>query len=119
METTGTITNILPLQSGIGKSGNEWKKQDIIIQTEDNYPKTICVSLWGDMVSKGLKQGDKAQFHFNLESREFNGKWYTDVRAWKVELLNGSEQPQSVVTTDETDDLDALFGTSKDDFNPF
>ena len=76
METTGTITNILPLQSGTGKSGNEWKRQDIIIQTEDNYPKTICVSLWGDMVSKGLKQGDKAQFHFNLESREFNGKWY-------------------------------------------
>ena len=43
MEVTGKITNILPIQSGVGKNGNEWKKQEIIIQTEEQYPKNICI----------------------------------------------------------------------------
>jgi len=114
MELTATITTILPLQSGTSKTGNEWKKQDIIIQQEDNA-KPVCVSLWGDKVNESLKQGDKARIQFNLESREFNGKWYTDVRAWKVELLNGVEQEQSQSSTptptptNDAADLDALF----------
>ena len=49
METTGTIIEILSLQYGISDNGNKWVKRDIIIQTEENYPKTICMSLWDDM----------------------------------------------------------------------
>ena len=50
MEVTGKITNILAIQSGTGKTGNEWKKQEIIIQTEEQYPKNICITLWGKSI---------------------------------------------------------------------
>lgn len=113
MEIEGTLINILPLQSGVGRNGNEWKKQDIIIQTDDNYPKAVCISLWGDLTNESLKQGDKAHIQFNLESREFNGKWYTDVKAWKIELMNGSERPSNVSETK------APLEISDDDVLPF
>jgi len=79
MELTGKITNILPVQTGIGKSGNEWKKQEIIIQTEEQYPKSICLSLWGNTIDEKLKIEDKINASIDIESRVFNGKWYTTV----------------------------------------
>jgi len=54
MELTGKITNILPIQSGVGKNG-EWKKQEIIIQPEEQYPKSICITLWGNTISSNIK----------------------------------------------------------------
>ena len=115
MEVTGTIINILPLQSGTAKTGNEWKRQDIIIQTEENYPKTICLSLWGDLINETPKQGSKARFHFNLESREFNGKWYTDVRAWKIEQLNNLEEKPVLLPNSAVE----VFDNTNGDILPF
>ena len=92
MELTGKIINILPIQSGIGKNGNEWKKQEIIIQTEEQYPKNICITLWGNTISSNIKQGDKVKASVDIESREFNGKWYTTVKAWKIESLLTSNE---------------------------
>jgi len=86
MEITGKIINILPVQSGIAKAGNEWKKQEIIIQTEESYPKTICITLW-DTIDDNIKQEDKIKASVDIESREFNGKWYTTVKASKIDML--------------------------------
>lgn len=75
----------LPEQSGNGKNG-VWKKQDIIVETDGQYPKKVCISLWGDKFDKSLLQpGSRLAISFDIESREFNGKWYTDVKAWKIE----------------------------------
>lgn len=86
LEINGTIVAIQPEQTGAGKNGS-WVKQDFIIETEDQYPKKICFSAWGDKaaVIKGQAVGAKVKVSFNPESREFNGKWYTDLRAWKIE----------------------------------
>ena len=92
MELTGKITNILTAQTGIGKNGNEWKKQEIIIQTEEQYPKNICISLWGNVITDKIKQDDKIKASIDIESREFNGKWYTTVKAWKIELLSATDE---------------------------
>ncbi|HEY1054814.1 MAG TPA: DUF3127 domain-containing protein, partial [Emticicia sp.] len=54
------------------------------------YPKKVCISAWGDKVSEQmLVVGKEVNVSFDIESREFNGRWYTDVRAWKVEEAGG------------------------------
>ncbi len=90
MELTATLVQVLPLQRGTGKNG-EWKKQDIIVQTEGQYPKKVCVSIWGDKINENLLQtGRQLTISFDVESREYNGRWYTDVKAWKVEPAKGA-----------------------------
>lgn len=85
MEIKGKIIKELPLQTGMGKKG-EWRKQEYVLQTDGQYPKSICFSVWGDKIDTlNLGVGDEATISVELESREYNSKWYTEVRAWKVE----------------------------------
>jgi hypothetical protein len=85
MQFTVKLTQVLPLQTGNGRNG-EWKKQDVIVETDGQYPKKVCVSIWGDKVNpQQLQPGALLKIDFDVESREFNGRWYTDVKAWKVE----------------------------------
>ncbi|RLD62420.1 MAG: hypothetical protein DRI95_13130, partial [Bacteroidetes bacterium] len=64
----------------------EWVKQEFVIETMDQYPKKACFSAWGDKTAniKQLLQGDEVTVSFNIESREYNERWYTDLRAWKI-----------------------------------
>jgi Domain of unknown function (DUF3127) len=90
MQLTAKLVQLLPLQSGTGKNG-QWKKQDIIVETEATYPKKICVSVWGDKIDAGqLQPGNQLKIDFDVESREFNGRWYTDIKAWKIEVSGSS-----------------------------
>lgn len=84
MDISGTVVALLPLQTGQGKNG-VWKKQEFIIETPGQYPKKVCISLWGEKVDENrLSIGEKITASVNIESREYNGRWYTDVRAWKI-----------------------------------
>lgn len=95
MQLTAKLIQILPLQTGTGKNG-EWKKQDIVVETDGQYPKKICVSIWGDKISSNqLVVGNKLKIDFDVESREYNSRWYTDVKAWKVEVVGGIENGNS------------------------
>lgn len=86
MQITARLVQLLPLQTGTGKNG-QWKKQDIIVETDGQYPKKICISVWGDKINESqLKPGNRLKIDFDVESREFNGRWYTDVKAWKIDV---------------------------------
>jgi len=89
MELIGKIIQVLPLQEGVSKAGNAWKKQEYILETlGTQYPRKVCFNLFGDNVDKfPMQVGQDVTVSIDLESREFNGRWYTDVRAWNV--LNG------------------------------
>lgn len=90
MQLTGTLYKVLPLQTGTGKNGT-WKKQDIILETEGNFPKKVCLSIWGDKIDEQkLQPGNRLTIDFDIESREYNGRWYTDVKAWRVELAGAA-----------------------------
>ena len=90
MQLTGKIVQVLPTQSGQGKNG-PWKKQEVIIETEGQYPKKVCIAIWGDKADERiLKPGNNLKVDFDVESREYNGRWYTDIKAWKVELANAT-----------------------------
>lgn len=90
MNLKGKVIQVLPEQTGQGKNG-EWKKQEIIIETEGQYPKKVCVSLWGDKVGTVLN-GASVDAQLDPESREYNGRWYTELKAWKVDSVGGSTQ---------------------------
>ena len=86
MELIGKIVQVLPLQSGTSKAGNPWQKQEYILETlVTQYPRKVCFNLFGDNVNKfPLQVGQEVTVSIDVESREFNGRWYTDVRAWNV-----------------------------------
>lgn len=90
MDISGKILQLLPLQTGQGKNGT-WKKQDFILETGDTYPKKVCIAVWGDKIDmSGVVPGAQVTVSFDVESREFNGRWYTDVKAWKI-VTGGSK----------------------------
>jgi len=95
LSITGSITEILPEQSGEGRNG-QWRKQEFILETEGDYPKQICIVQWGENIDRfGLQTGERVKAHIDLQSREFNGRWYTDVKAWKVERDQSQGGPPS------------------------
>lgn len=88
MEIQGKIVQILPEASGVGQaSGKAWRKQEYILETLDGqYPRKICFNLWGDAIDRAkLQVGEDVTVQIDIESREFNGRWYTDVKAWRVD----------------------------------
>ena len=88
LELEGRIARKLPVQQGTSARG-AWAKQDFIFEyQEGNYPSQVCMNVWGEDKVKELERyhvGDKVKISFNLSSREYNGRWYTDVRAWRIE----------------------------------
>ncbi|PZR29635.1 MAG: hypothetical protein DI535_02440 [Citrobacter freundii] len=117
MELTAKLVQLLPLQTGSGKNG-EWKKQDIIVETGGQYPKKVCISIWGDKINTGVLQvGKTLNISFDVESREYNGRWYTDVKAWKIEAApaGGGAAPAG----QNDDDVHNTTFSSSDDDLPF
>ena len=84
MEINGKIIELLPEQSGESANG-AWRKQQYILETNDQYPKKICFMVWSDKIDElAIKQGENLVVSIDIESREYNGRWYTDVKAWKA-----------------------------------
>ena len=111
MKVKGKISKILPVKSGISKTGKEWKKQSFVIDNGDQYNLNICFSLFGDEKIKLLENltvGQEVQVAFNLSSREFEGKWYHNVDAWKIEVGNTENVPSGL--NDSDDDFDPALG---------
>jgi hypothetical protein len=96
LEIEGRIAHKLNVQTGTSSRG-AWSKQEFVIEyQEGNFPTQLCMNVWGDDKVKELEKyqvGDKVKISFNLSSREYNGRWYTDVRAWRIEPA-GTAAPQ-------------------------
>ncbi len=91
MEVTGKIIVALPEVSGTSKAGNQWKKREYVLETLDNYPSKIFFDFFGDRADQyPLSVGDEIKLSFDIESREFNGRWFTSIRGWKAEKTQGT-----------------------------
>ena len=87
--------------TGQGKNG-EWKKQEFVIEQEGTYPKKACISTWGDKVNIDdlaeksiMVEGAMLNVFFDIESREYQGKWFTNLTAWKAEPAADGQPPMS------------------------
>lgn len=97
MELIGKVVklgNLLEGQSGRGP----WRKQELIIETDEKFPRKVCVLCWNATVDEinRLQTGHLVKIQFTVESREFNGKWYTDVTARQIDVV-GAQAPQTAV----------------------
>ena len=120
MEFVGVVYRIMPQQSGTSARG-QWQKQEVIFEQPDEFSRKVCVTFFGDRVQDAatLQVGEKVNVSCNIESREYNGRWYTDVRAWRVqpkqeeapaapampEMPPFGEEPAYAAPAAEVDDL--------------
>jgi len=91
LELVGKLVKVLPEVTGQGKNG-PWNKQDFVIETLDSqYPKKVCMTAWGEKANdlKQFADGDTLKATFSAESREYNDRWYTELRAFRIELTEG------------------------------
>lgn len=96
LQVKGKLIQKLAIETGEGRNG-KWEKQQFIIETDEQFPKKICIVLWGDKVSmlEKVTEGDILNVSINVESREYNSRWYTDIKAWRIdkEADEGSTVP--------------------------
>lgn len=95
MEIKGRIIAVLPLRSGVSqKDGKSWMTQEYVIETLEQYPKRCMFNVFGEDKLKqfNIQQGGEYLVKFDINAREYNGRWYNDVRAWKVEPAQAESQ---------------------------
>lgn len=87
LQVKGKVQQILKPESGVSRAGKEWKKQEFVIETEEQFPRKICFTLFNDKSAlvEGISTGEEIEVSFNVESREYNGKWFHNINAWKIE----------------------------------
>ena len=92
LEIEGKLIKLLPEVSGEGANGH-WVKREFVIETQGQYPKSVCFSTWGDKAQMiaGFQEGDALQVSFDVQSREYNERWYTDLRAWKIAKVGAGQ----------------------------
>ena len=91
MEIIGKVVRLGNLTEGTSARG-PWRKQELIIETEEQYPRTVCLICWTNQIDEIQKfaPGQTIKAQIDLSSREFNGKWYTDVRVWRFDPVGAA-----------------------------
>ncbi|MBQ4344877.1 MAG: DUF3127 domain-containing protein [Muribaculaceae bacterium] len=120
MEVKGKIIVALPEQAGVSKAGNNWKKKEYVLETQETYPKKIHFDFFGERADQyPLNVGDVITLSFDIDSREYNGRWFTSIRGWKAEKADATTPmaqptmapvgdmlpPPPAIVADESDDL--------------
>lgn len=100
MDVTAKIIKKLNPLTGEGKNG-KWMKQEIIVETIEQYPRKICISFWGDKCNElnNYNINDVVKIFISIESREYNERWYTDVRGWKIEAVTKTTPTEQIPST--------------------
>lgn len=114
MDIQGKVVAVLELVSGTSKAGNSFQKREFVIETAGQHPKKVCLQLFGDKVNDCPNVGEEVKVSFDAESREWNGKWFTQLNAWKVERQQTAQptyqqtQPQYAQPAPATTPVDDL-----------
>ena len=90
MEITGKIIAALEPKSGTSsRTGNTWMSQEFVIETHDQYPRRCCFRVFGEEKIKNMniQAGEELTVSFDIDAREYQGRWYNDISAWKVDRI--------------------------------
>lgn len=113
LEITGRLIQKLNKTEGVSKANKPWSKQEFVIETQEQYPRKVCMSVMNEKINDldNINVGDIIKASLNIESREYNGKWYTDVRAWRIEPQGGTQAPNHMAPPTST-------GSNTPEYNP-
>ena len=120
IQLQGKVVQILDEQNGEGKNGS-WRKRNFILETPGKYPKKVCITQWGDNIDQQAVQiGMDITVSVDIQSREYNGNWYTDIKAWRVEQGTGEQnEPEIPPPSTESFEIDTQAFNAIDDDLPF
>ncbi len=98
MEIQGQIIEVLPLKEGTTQKGTSWKSQEYVIQTHEDYPRKCCFQVYGEeKINKfSIKKGEDLSVSFDIDAREYQGRWYNTIRAWKVERVSSNNTSEGL-----------------------
>ena len=91
MEIEGKIIAVMPAQGGVSaRTGNSWKSQDYVIETHEQYPKKCVFRVFGEdkIANMNIQIGEELRVSFDIDAHEYQGRWFNDVRAWKVDRID-------------------------------
>lgn len=96
MEITGKIIAVLEPRGGVSKTGNNWKVQEYVLETHDQYPRRMCFDVFGEDKIQlfNIQAGEELTVSFDIDAREWQGRWFNSIRAWKVERVSQGVPPQ-------------------------
>lgn len=93
-DITGKIIAVLPTKSGTSARGTQWSSQTAVIETHEQYPKRVAFDVLGDKITEfNLQVGEEVTVSFDINAREYNGKWWNSVNAWQVVRQGGQQVP--------------------------
>ena len=98
LKVKGRLVSVLPTVNGVSKAGKEWEKKDFVIQTDEGqFSKKIAFTLFGDKINAidSISVGAEIEVFFNIDSREFDGKWYHNINAWLVKPITNAPAHQN------------------------
>ena len=103
MELAGKVIAVLEPRGGVSKAGNEWKAQEYVIETHDQYPKRMCFEVFGaeKIQQFNIQVGEELNVSFDVDARQWNDRWFNTIRAWKVERV-GAEASQAPFAPQQT-----------------
>ncbi len=95
MEIEAVVFKVLEPVKGVSAKG-EWVRQEVIFDQPSDFNRKVCISFWGDKAQEvaTFKVGEALTLSVNIESREFNGRWYTSLQAWKVARKQAEQAPE-------------------------
>ncbi len=121
MQLIAKLIEIKSHQTGIRKNGT-WIKQDIITESNEQFPKKIYISIWGDKMNENqLQIGYDLKIDFDIESREYNEKWYTDIEALKIKIKSNTLAENTPLNSNQIKNVnsDTTFSNDDEDVLPF
>ena len=118
MEIEGKLLQVLPVQN-ISSQKGAMKKMEFVIEIAAKFPRKICFALWNDKIDLfSASAGDSIKVFFDLDSREYNGRWFTEAKAWKVESLTSSNNKGFVEKNESlNEDIPSTFSSPKEEMD--
>ncbi|MBQ2856356.1 MAG: DUF3127 domain-containing protein [Bacteroidaceae bacterium] len=95
MELSGKVIAVLEPRGGVSKTGNAWKVQEYVIETHEQYPRKMCFDVFGEekINQFNIQVGEELTVHFDIDAREWQGRWFNSIRAWKVDRAQAEVTP--------------------------
>ena len=101
MEIQGKIIAVLPTRSGTSARGTQWSSQTAVIETQEQYPKKLAFDVINDKIDQlNIQLGEILTVQFDINAREYNGRWFNSVNAWNVirQTQQATAQAQACVS---------------------